>query len=120
MGSAKAQLPYHEDISITLDLKSRWEQVPGNYMILSVIINILTIYACVPETERGTSATLLDSFCVLKKLDFPEFSIGSQSRYEMSTIVQNFRKLNDQSLLSLLKLSDHYLKFYQIVSVGCP
>ena len=73
MGSAKAQLPYHEDISITLDLKSRWEQVPGNYMILSVIINILTIYACVPETERGTSATLLDSFCVLKKLDFPEF-----------------------------------------------
>ena len=29
MGSPKSQLPYHEDISITLTLKSRWEQVPG-------------------------------------------------------------------------------------------
>ncbi|CAB4011072.1 Rho GTPase activation [Paramuricea clavata] len=28
MGSAKSQLPYHDDISITLTLKSRWEQVP--------------------------------------------------------------------------------------------
>ena len=32
MGSAKTQLPYLEDISITLTLQSRWEQVPGKCM----------------------------------------------------------------------------------------
>ena len=38
MGSPKSQLPYHEDISITLTLKSRWEQVPGKCTVQSRVI----------------------------------------------------------------------------------